>query len=919
MTLIHRFLSPRSIALLLLALPLPAFACSGRLHIEVEHDAVYTLDHAAIVAAQPGLADCKADELRLTWRGREVPMRVVARGERFADGDHIEWLGRQLHGPESWFDAYSLRNVYLLGAAPGAHARLREEAAPASGHAEAERTLHVEQENLMIRLDQRQQQPGEEPDVWMWAKLTQVDPAPLQISFDLPDLHPHGGDATLRLDFRGLSDLLDTPKGQDKPDDHVVELTLNGQPLPVQQWNGRDEIVRTLSLPASALKARDNQLVLHVPKRPLPWNTQTQAIDVVMFNWLEARYPISGDLDASTLPLQQRTSGQALTLRWQGAQEPVLIGSDGVRRSGRALGGGRHVFAPAAPGVELFAAMPAQQQRPVALRAVRGDAWRAAQPGYDYLIVAHPRLLDAIKPLAQFHQQRGLSVATLDIDEVYDQFNDGIAHPQAIRNLVDIAYHEWPKAPRFLLLVGDASFDIRHDTYNDLAYAKWTDRELLFPGHFGAVPGGKYEKQPSRLADRNLIPTWQYPSPEGQSASDNWYGAVEPGDWHPVVAVGRFPVVEPDEVKAIVDKTIDYVSKPQLGAWRRDVMFIADEVRSFHTASDEIAKSLGAEGFVADKVYAKPDVAENAVHQRAIHDGIDEGRLLVHFIGHGGRYIWRTGPPDLRNNQDLFTLDDVSKLGNGARLPMVLSMTCYSAPFDNPTEDSIGERFLREPGKGAIAVFAASWRNTPTLAYSKAVLSNLLQPGATIGEALVRAKRETNNRVLVEMYNLLGDPAVVLERPRDEATVVFDTTPWSPGALVDLRTPRFDGNVTVDWLGADGTHLAKAEYRVDDARFRLPVPPALVGKVAEARVYAVSPTTGRDAVGRSVIEKAAPTKSLLARVGAWWHELTRPPYQRAKPTADTISLLDFDGPAQYGPHTKAPKAAAQEKDGTVSR
>ena len=80
-------------------------------------------------------------------------------------------------------------------------------------------------------------------------------------------------------------------------------------------------------------------------------------------------------------------------------------------------------------------------------------------------------------------------------------------------------------------------------------------------------------------------------------------------------------------------------------------------------------------GLLADKVYAKPDVTENAVHQRAIHDGIDAGRLLVHFIGHGGRYIWRTGPPDLRKNHDLFTLDDVSGLHNSGRLPMVLSMT----------------------------------------------------------------------------------------------------------------------------------------------------------------------------------------------------------------------------------------------------
>lgn len=899
-------------ALALSTLPLSALACEGRLHVEVDEDGVYALDHAAIVAAQPGLADCKADELVMTWRGKEVPVRVVAKGPRFAEGDRIEWLGRQLHGPESWFDPYSVHNVYLLGAAPGAHARLREDAAPANGNAPAKRQLHLEQDNLMIRLDQEQQKPGEEPDVWMWSKLTQVDPQPFEMSFDLPDLDLRGSEAVLRLNFRGLSDITGTPRKQTKPDDHVVYVVLNGRTLDPLRWNGRDEVTRTLTLPLAALKAKGNALVLRVPKRALPWNAQAQVVDVVMFNWIDANYPIAGDLGAAALPFSQRGAGDALNMRWRGASEPALFGSDGVLRPGRTLGGDRFAFASAASNVELFPATAQTLRKPVALRAVRGDEWHAPKQGYDYLIVAHPSLVDAIKPLAQFHEQRGLSVAILDIDEVYDQFNDGITHPQAIRNLVDIAYHQWPKAPRFLLLVGDASFDIRHDTYNDLAYAKWTNQELLFPGHFGSVPGGKYANAPKKLADRNLIPTWQYPSPEGQSASDNWFGAVEPGDWHPVVAVGRFPVVQPTEVKAIVDKTIDYLSKPQLGAWRRDVMFIADEVESFHKSSDEVASLLGKEGFVADKVYAKPQVSENVVHQRAIHDGIDEGRLLVHFIGHGGRYIWRTGPPDLKKNNDLFTLDDVSKLGNGERLPMILSMTCYSAPFDNPTEDSIGEKFLREPGKGAIAVFAASWRNSPSASYSKAVISNLLQPGATIGEALVRAKAQTRDRTLVEMYNLLGDPAVVLERPRDDATVMFDGARWSPGALVDLRVPNFNGNVTVDWLDAGGARLAKADYRVDDARFRLPVPAALVGKVAEARVYAASPATGRDAVGRAALEKKTPSKSLLTYARETWHEWTRPPYKRSAPVEDTISILDFDGPAQYGPHTKGPKNAAAQ-------
>ncbi len=324
-------------------------------------------------------------------------------------------------------------------------------------------------------------------------------------------------------------------------------------------------------------------------------------------------------------------------------------------------------------------------------------------------------------------------------------------------------------------------------------------------------------------------------------------------------------------------------------------MFIADEVDSFKQASNEIATTLGKDGFLADKVYASPQESDNVAHQNAIRQGIDDGRLIVHFIGHGGRYIWRTGPPDLRKNHDLFTLDDVGSLTNASRLPMVLSMTCYSAPFDNPTEDSIGEKFLREPDKGAIAVFAASWRNAPSPAYSKSIIEELLKPGATIGEAIVRAKKKSNDRTLVEMYNLLGDPAVVLERPQDPARVERDGNRWNPGAVVDLGMPRFDGNVSVTWLDATGATLASSNFRGTDTTFRL-TPPAAARTASAVRVYAASPLTGRDASGgvdlRAPVQK--PGKPWSVAVRDWWNDFTRPPYKPPVRHADTITIHDFE-------------------------
>lgn len=885
--------------------PATAEACTGALHVSVEHDAVYTLDHASIVSAQPGLADCASDELVLTNQGQPVPIRVVdGRDGRFGTGDHIEWVGMQLHGPESWYNSFSIHNVYVLSAAPGPHARLRDaqaEASPARGA--LGRIAHLERDDLMIRLDQNQQKPGEEPDVWQWAKLTHADPAPFTTGFDLPDIDARARDTRVALNFRGMSRIYapGTHRHIVHPH-HTVDVAINGRPLKPLSWDGRDEIRLDLTIPSSVLKAEGNTLRLSVPKRPLPWNPAETTVDVVMFNWIEFDFPIRGDLDAGAMPIVAAGAG-TIELTSSSPESPVLYGEDGVRRVGTPLGGTRFAFAGAAPGTVLHPLPATGALNPVGIRALASDRWLAPETGYDYLIVSHASLIESIRPLAEFHERRGLRVAVIDVQDAYDRYNHGITHPQGIRNLVDRAYHEWPAPkPRFLLLVGDASFDIRHETYNDLAYAKFANNptELAFPGHFAGIPGTQYDASSKRMAGRNLIPTWQFPSPEGQSASDNPYGAVDGDRIHPVVAVGRFPVVEPEEVKAIVDKTIGYMTTPQPGSWKRDVMFITDESDYFKKASDEIAHDLADEGFVAGRIYASRDEADNLAHQSAIKDGLNDGQLLVHFIGHGGRYIWRTGPPDIRKNHDLFTLEDVSGLTNASRLPMILSMTCYSAPFDNPTEDSIGERFLREADKGAVAIFAASWRNAPSTEFSKALVKELLTPGATIGEGIVRAKGAIQDRVLIEMYNLLGDPAVVLKRPTDTARIVLRDDRWNPTLGIALPGAGFDGEVDIDWLDAEGGRVAGGRYRIAQPRFELPLPRLRDGReIAGLRLFAGDPLSGRDATAtfdiRAARESAAPpATTFVAEPASATPEPGNPAAASKEVAADTVTSTGFD-------------------------
>lgn len=845
----------RAFPWLLFLLASSANACSGRVHVEVRDPGVYALDYAAIAAVQPGLRDCKADELALSNHGVEVPIRIVGRRDsRFGPGESIQWLGRRLHGPQSWFDPYSNVNVYMLSAGPGRHQRMHDIAAPprATKIAQLRRTVHFEHETLMIRLGENQMKDGDEPDVWQWAKLTPIDPKPFAYDFDLPDLDANArgksGLIEMTLDFRGISQITAKPRSKHKkPPDHDVEVTLNGRKLKSFQWDGVDEIRRKFEVARGWLEPKGNKIELRVVRRDSPSDPKNFIVDVVMFNWMQIAYPIRGDMDARAGEFS--ASGQSdVQLDCRQCKRLILLGSDGGYRPATAIGNGRYRAAGARPDVDLFPLIDGHAQKPGLVRAVTDRDMRDASPGYDYLIVAHPRLLKTIQPLAEYHRAHGHRVAVYNVDNVYDEFNHGIAHPVAIRDLVAWGYDHWKVKPHYLLLVGDASADIHNDVRDD--HNRWTSYalrpdplryELLMQNGLSRMPSSPYSKWDPRLSNRNLVPTWQYAWSEGQGASDNGFVTLKPGDIHPMVAVGRFPVVEPAEVTAIVDKTIEYLSKPSPEPWRRNVTFIStDEVPYFKNESDTIARSLGKQGYAVTSIYTKQDAKDAAVANVKLKQSLDNGDLLVHFLGHGGAFIWRVGEP-----ADLFTLKDVAALTNAGRYPMVLAMTCFSAPFDNPTQDSIGEKFLREADKGAIAVFAASWMNSPNPKHSQQLIDALLKPNTTIGDAIMSVKRHVRDRTFIEMYNLLGDPAVKLARPREELRFEQARGRWHRRLLVRVPGSDFSGNVDVDWVDVRGHVLKSRRYQARDRLFSLPILP----HSAEVRVFSGDTRDGRAAFG----------------------------------------------------------------------
>ncbi|HEV7667073.1 MAG TPA: C25 family cysteine peptidase [Thermoanaerobaculia bacterium] len=768
--------------------PDAAVACPT-FRIDLEQPGVYRVDHADLAAA--GLSGpLPSAALALSDRGRPVPIWIEDGGDgRFGPGDHLEFRGERLPGARSAENEYTATHVYVLSCAPERAARMQraEPVAPlaAFGIPGTPRTAgrwlrreHLEEDRILVRLTEGDAR-GE---LWFWHKLASIDAAPFELPLDLSGLDAAGGRSiAIRVHLRGWSKPAAQASGFP---DHRVEVNLDGHRAAVLEWNEGDG-ARTFDLPpiaAGSLAGRSGlPLSLRVSPRTEPGGELFA--DVALLDWIEVEVPHSGRMNGAPLRLEIDPEARG-PLPVLGAGSLVAYGDDGSRTDLNDLGdGGASKALAATPGAYDLVPRGALA-RPAAVELDRPSSWRSADHRADLLIVGPAQLLPAIAPLAERRRRQGLAVEVADVQDLYDEWSFGEVDPRAIQAFVAHAVKEWkPPAPRYLLIVGDASWDGKNPPGTeteapDAAYRAEHGAE------FAHVPATPYRGLSGGRA-RNLVPTWSYETGDGHAAGDNFFVDVD-GDLFPELAVGRFPVVEPAEVAGIVEKIRRY-EEASAGPWQRAVTFVTSEDPGWQLWADELAQRAVGQGFVPRTVFAPPlaqgaQVSPERADAQAVAAALGAGGYLLHFVGHGGRFVWRTGPPDWQRQRDLFNLDDLDRLPASDRLPIVVSMTCYSAPFDHPSADSIGEKLLRLPDRGAIAVIAAAWRVSPTQLLSQIVVGELLGAGPEerLGDALLRAKKRSYNRDFLQQYNLLGDPSLPL-------TAVRAVADPAPGIAISRR------------------------------------------------------------------------------------------------------------------------------------
>lgn len=651
---------------------------------------------------------------------------------------------------------------------------------------------HFENNKLLIRVNTREYK--EAPELWYWHKLSTLDKKGFSYPLDLSEVE-NLDNIEIKAVFRSTN--IDR-KAKDMPH-HEVQLSLNGKVFKTLNWDKKTQfITENISIPKELFKLENNQLNFLVPKRKSGKNT---IIDIVMLDYFEIIYDIKPE---NIKPTHRLFSQTDCKVELSDQQFAYSVNDKKFAYKTIALTSQSKVHI-------------GNYESLIQPRINKVETLNFKKSEVDYLMISHKNFIDGTMPLADFHRKQGKNVEVVDVNHIYQNYSAGVRELYAIKDFIKDVYQSGDGRLKHVLLVGDSSWDWRDSGKNN-QYGKWASRILPKNKNFTNFPHQKYKTDKQF---RDFIPTGQYHSSEGHSASDNWFASFIPEknmkgeDYIPDVAIGRFPVSNNDELAAMVDKTINYSQNTVVGPWKSRVLWITNAEKRFQNSSKTNSNIIGKYGVMADTVFPPEMDGDNVKIQNDLTQAFDQGELIVHFVGHGGKSIWRIGPPDLKKNRDLFTLDHISKLKNNNKLPFVMSMSCYSAPFDHPFADSIGEKFIREPDVGAVAVLAASWRNSPNSTFSRYILENLFKnPEHSLGQAILEAKRYYKGRTMVEMYNLLGDPAVKLAIP----TLKMNSDLNADTLTLDVETNSFKGNALLEVLDEHNNVISKREVPLNSKK-----------------------------------------------------------------------------------------------------
>ncbi|MBK7265022.1 MAG: hypothetical protein IPI12_01530 [Ignavibacteriales bacterium] len=719
---------------------------------------VYKLTYDELVAAgMPTDRNIRVEKLQIFSTSGEVPLSVFSNNSRFSSGDYIIFVGDSVPpSPYTKMNLYNKSNIFWFSyEADTAGLRyISKTGSPTVSQPEVntvKATVRWENDEIYERLGWA---PNEKRDYWYWKKLTSKNGSPeigYSQRFDAPlNISPDIRYFRVKLNLHGLTTTVVPCNFV-----HSVNIFLNDKLIGIRKWNGQEAFTFDTTFQSIndsiVIVSTGNQLKIILDGDVCTGGGN----DEVRLNWIELEYfkmnRTHGDHYFFKSPDGYNTNVRYYMWQWTSPSMLVYVPAKNVVYVNNLLTGPPNgvalfqdsVYTPS----EYFAVDSLYGKSVDSIRVDTPSRLRDIANGADYIIVTHPKFRSVAERLATFRRSKPVGSGTTpprvfiaDVLEIYDEFSHGLMDPYAIRDFLAFAFNSFTRpAPLYVTLVGDMSYDYR---------------KILPESRENYIPSIPFH-------------SYQY----GQSASDNGFVAVTGNGVTPDMALSRISIETVEEGMTFLDKLENYPTDNGK-KWRETVMLLSSGI----DANDELQFGFNREslklkqnfldplGYNSSVVIRFPNNPSEIPYQGStpeIKSAFDRGAVLANYYGHGGGYQW-----DLT-----FLNNDIYTLNNAGRLPLIISVTCYTAHFDN--QDVFGEQFVKIPDKGAIGFFGSSGLTLWQIGtyYNSLFFDEVFNQKNTIsGKAILASKVRTPpvgyyiNQIALLTY--LGEPGLEIVLPK---------------------------------------------------------------------------------------------------------------------------------------------------------
>ena len=677
-----------------------AMAARPAVKIFVDHEGWYRVPQPQLVAA--GLSpNVDARSLHLFAEGVEQPVRVIG-GDVFGPQSAIEFYGTAIDTP------YSGQRVYWLTSQSQPGLRIASENQNGSAGpipASFWQTVELKPRTTYFAALLRENTDNFFGPVISSTATTQgLNVANVAL-----------GEVVLDVALQGVTD------GQQ----HDVTVALNGATLGDVTFAGQQEGRARFSVPNGILVNGANTITL---------TAQQGSNDISLIDTIDVSFPHTYTAESDQLKFSANAGATVIVAGFSQPPTRLIDITNGQQPFAVAfqtsMVGAAYSLTAQVPWTSsgthwLLAVTDSQIATPVMLAPHNPSNLHALQRGSEMVLLTAPQFAPQFQSVADLRRAEGKSVAMINVDDVYDEFNFGERTPYAVRDFLRTAIAAWKQKPRYLLLGGDASVDPRN--YLGFGYL-------------------------------DFVPTKIVITQELKTASDDWFSDFN-NTGFAQIATGRLPARTPSDAQIMAGKIVGYETG-QPGSWTNDSMVVADVDDpgvSFTQAAQSVQNALPLNMNVTG-VFTTA-VGTGTARQQIL-SAMNAGQLFVNYNGHGSVQIW---------GSTLFDDTAASTLTNGTRLPFVVAMNCLNGFFHDVYTQSLATALMVSPNGGAVAVWASSGLTAPSPQFQmdQTLVETLAgSPSMPIGDAVMLAKSGIADQDVRRTFILFGDPSMRLKWPQ---------------------------------------------------------------------------------------------------------------------------------------------------------